>query len=180
MKRRRSYLLGAVLMLTLACGPLGNLGDMVSGGEAGTAASLWADVPAYPGAEKVDLEMPLVMRLAIEAATKAIMSEAGDAAGNLEFIAYTTGDTADQVQTFYTVERMAAEGWAQDEAPGCAAAANGIEETGGGMCVFGKHGGQQDSALFIVVGTEDSGPTSIFYVRIDANPEAIATAEAGS
>jgi len=30
--------------------------------------------------------------------------------------------------------------------------------------------------LFIVIGTEEGGETSVFYVRIDANPEALATA----
>jgi hypothetical protein len=176
MNRRQIFLIGAVLLLTLACGPLGNLGDVVTGGEAGTASSLWSDVPPYAGADKVDLEMPLVMRLAVEAASKAVMSEAGDAAGNLEFIAYTTNDAPEDVQAFYSNERMAAQGWSEDEAPGCTAFAAGEEELGGGMCVFGKKGARQDSALFIVIGTEEDGQTSVFYVRIDANPEAMATA----
>jgi len=166
-------LITVVLLASLACGPLGSLPGASS---AGTASSLWPDVPAFPGADKVDLEMPLVMRLAVEAASKAVMSEAGDAGGNFEFIAYTTNDAPEDVQAFYSNERMAAEGWSEDEAPGCSTFATGEEEVGGGMCVFGKKGAEQDSALFIVIGTEEGGETSVFYVRIDANPEALATA----
>jgi hypothetical protein len=176
-KRMAGVVLGVAFLATLACGPLGNLGNLVTGSEAGTASSLWPDVPPYPGADKVDLEMPLVIRVAVEAASKAIMSEAGDAAGNLEFIAFTTNDSIEDVQAFYTIERMAGEGWTQTDAPGCGAASTGTAEIGG-MCIFGKKGGAQDSALFVVVGGQDSGDTSIFYVRIDANPEAIATGAA--
>ncbi len=176
-KRFAGAVLGMMLLAALACSPLGNLGDRVSGSQAGTAASLWPDVPPFPGADKVDLEMPVVIRLAVEAASKAIMSEAGDAAGNLEFIAFTTNDSTDDVQAFYTNERMAAEGWTGEDAPGCGAATAGNEEIGG-MCVFAKRGAQRDSALFIVVVGEDSRDSSIFYIRIDANPEAMATTAA--
>jgi hypothetical protein len=161
----------------LACGPLGNLGDLVAGGGAGTAASLWSDVPPYPGADRVDMEMPLVMRIAVEAASKAIMSGAGDAGGDLEFIAYTTGDSGEQVQAFYTTDRMTGEGWADREDTGCGVTANAPEGVGG-MCTFYKEGQPQDSVLIIIAAPEDGGATNIFYVRIDANPELMATAAA--
>ena len=179
MPKRTALLMLAVLLVgALACGPLGNLGDMVSGSQAGTAASLWADVPPYPGAEKVDLEMPLFIRLAVEAFSKSVMSSAGDASGNLEFIAYTTKDSAQQVQDFYTLDRMVAEGWANREDLGCGLTAAGGTQDVGGMCAFYKQGSPQDSALFIVAASGENEETSIFYIRIDANPETMATAEA--
>jgi hypothetical protein len=170
-------LLTAILGAALACGPVGSLGDIVAGGEAGTAASLWSDVPPYPGASQVDLELPLVMRLAVEAASQAIMSGAGDAGGDLEFIAFTTGDSGEQIQAYYTPDRMTGEGWADREDTGCGLTANAPEGVGG-MCAFYKEGQARDSILIIVAAPEDGGPTSIFYIRIDANPERMATAAA--
>jgi hypothetical protein len=166
-----------VLVATLACGPLGNLGNVVTGSKAGTAASLWSDVPPYPGAEKVDLEMPLFIRLAVEAASKAVMRQAGDATGNLEFIAYTTADTAEQIQAFYTNERMVGEGWADRQDLGCGMTSTGTQDVGA-MCAFYKQGASKDSALFIVIAPGDNQQTSVFYIRIDANPEAMATGAA--
>ncbi len=164
------FLLATVLLASLACGPLGNL---TGGSSAGTAASLWPDVPAFPGADKVDLDMPLVVRLAVEAASKAIMTQGGEDVGDLTFIAFTTSQSPEEVIAFYTPERMAAEGWTGGEAPGCGIT-NAAEQQAGGMCVFVKEGEDLTSGLFIVISPEN-GNTSLFYVRVDAKPEALAT-----
>jgi hypothetical protein len=71
-------LFAVVILATLACGPLGNLPGASS---ASTASSLWPDVPAFPAADKVDLEMPLVVRLAVEA-PKAMLTEGGQTVGD--------------------------------------------------------------------------------------------------
>jgi len=172
-RKRTVILIGVVLIGALACGPLGSL---TGGSSAGTADSLWPDVPPFPGAEEVDLELPLFVRLAVEAASQAIMSEAGDSAGELEFIAFTTGRSADEVMAFYTADRMAAEGWTAGDQPGCGLASTEDEQVGG-MCLFAKEGDELSSGLFIVITPED-GATSLFYIRIDANPDALATGEA--
>ncbi|HMK09784.1 MAG TPA: hypothetical protein VK449_12215 [Anaerolineales bacterium] len=177
-KRWAFAVVGVMLLAGLACGPLGSLGNAVTGGQAGTASSLWSDVPAYPGAEKVDLEMPLVIRLAVQAFSKSVMSSAGDASGNLEFIAFTTKDSAQQVQDFYTTDRMVSEGWDNRDDLGCGLTAAGGAQDVGGMCAFYKTGDPQDSALFIVAASGENGETSVFYIRIDANPDKMATSEA--
>ncbi len=163
-------LFAIVLLASLACGPLGNL---TGGSGAGTAAALWPDVPAFPGADKVDLDMPLVVRLAVEAASKAIMTQGGEDVGDLTFIAFTTTQSPEEVTTFYTPDRMAAEGWTGGETPGCGIT-GAADQQGGAMCVFVKEGEDLNSGLFIVISPED-GKTSLFYVRIDAKPEALAT-----
>jgi hypothetical protein len=168
--------LGLALLVGLACNPLSN----VLGGEAGTAANLWSDVPPYPGMEKVDLELPLFIRVAVEAASKAIMSSAGDASGNLEFITFTTTDSPQDVMAFYTVDRMEGEGWVmKEDQPGCTTGGLEGQDTGGGMCIFGKEGEPQSSVLFVVIAPEsDKSVSDLFYVRIDANADAMATAAA--
>ncbi len=175
----RKIAIGALcltVLVGLACNPLsGALG----GSQAGTAANLWPDVPAYPGAEKADLELPLFVRLAVEAASRAIMTGAGDSAGNLEFISYSTDASAEDVMGFYTLDRMAGDGWQTGEdTQGCATGSTAGEDVGG-MCAFGKESGDDVSALFIVLVPGSEGATTdLFYVRIDANRDAMATAAA--
>jgi hypothetical protein len=52
-----------------------------------------------------------------------------------------------------------------------------MDQQVGGMCAFGKEEGDLASGLFIVI-TPEEGTTSLFYIRMDANPGALATAEA--
>lgn len=164
------FVLAVVFLASLACGPLGNLTGASS---AGTATSLWPDVPALPGADKVDVEMPLVVRLAVQAASKAMMTEGGELVGDLNFIAYTTDQSPEEVMAYYTAERMAAEGWTGGDTPGCGMMTAASQEAGG-MCVFVKETAALNSGLFIAISPED-GKTSLFYIRIDAKPEASAT-----
>ena len=164
------------LTLSFACNPLSGV---LGGSEGGTGANLWPDVPSYPGAEKVDLELPLFIRLAVEAASRTIMPGAGDSAGKLEFITFTTSDTPEDVMAFYTVDRMVGQGWQMSEdQPGCSNSS--VEGEGiGGMCVFGEEADPLSSALFVVIAADsESGSSNLFFVRIDANAEAMATAAA--
>lgn len=171
-RRIAGAVLGLALLAVMACGPLGNLGNMVTGGGAGSVASLWPDVPPYPGAEKVDLEMPLALRVAVGTAMQAVRSQAeGANVEDLEYIAYSTNDSADQIQAFYTNERMADEGWLTDQSPGCGGAGAEMESLGA-MCVFAKETTTQASALFVIATPGDNGESVIFYMRADGEPAA--------
>lgn len=107
--------------------------------------------------------MPPVIRLAVEAASKAIMSEAGNAAGNLEFIAFTTNDSTEAVKAFTTNERMAAEGWTTGDEPRRVAGAGYGQLAGGGG--FVKDGDDVFPMLIIDV-WEGNGRTLLFTIRI--------------
>src|ERR1700674_4479098 len=75
--------------------------ESLTGGEkAGTVSSLWPDVPPFAGAAKADLQIPLGPRLILRAATQ----------GKMNFIAFTTTKTAQDVKDFYTADRMKAAG----------------------------------------------------------------------
>ena len=79
-----AVLLAATMVFTMSCGIVNTLMNTSSG----TAADLWSDVPAFPGASKAKLDLPLAAKLMVQAAFQ----------GKLEFIAYTTTKTAQEVQ----------------------------------------------------------------------------------
>ena len=155
-----AVLLTVTMFLTMACGIVNSL----VGGSAGTTSSLWADVPAFPGAGKANLDLPLAMKLVVQAAFQ----------GKLEFIAYTTTKTPADIQAFYTPERMKSSGWSTDSG-GCttgsgSGSSSGSSSSGGEgtLCFFGKKDGSKEYGLAIIAAQEDkTKPTQIFYVRID-------------
>lgn len=173
MRRMGVTLVGmAMVVAAIACSPLGDLGSLTGGGEAGSINSLWSDVPAYPGATRVDIEMPLPLKLAVEGMAGMIGSQLPGDSGTLrelQFVAYSTTDSAEQIQAFYTKERMAGEGWESDEGPGCGGAEPGMEQFGA-FCVFAKETATENSALFVVATAGDAGESVIFYMRADGTP----------
>ena len=156
MKRKTiAVLLSVAMFLTMACGILNNL----TGGGAGTTANLWPDVPAFEGATKADLDLPLPAKLAVQAMFQ----------GKLEFIAYTTSKTPQDVVNFYTADRMKASGWTT-ESVGCTGDTSGSSNQGA-FCFYGKNEEGKDIGLAIVVTQDDKTKQSqIFYVRIDVTP----------
>jgi len=135
--------------------------------KAGTVSSLWPDVPPLAGATKADLEIPLGARLAI----RALMQ------GKINFIAFTTDQSATDVQAFYTNDRMKAAGWTPAD-KGCIGDTED-KDNHGAVCLY-KRGGSKDGkkagtsdadkeeGLAIVVAyDEKTQKTQVFYVRID-------------
>ena len=98
-------ILVSALIFTSACGMITSL---LSGTSAGTVNDLWSDVPRMDGMTKADLEFPLAARLALQAFSQ----------GRMNFIAFTTDATPQNVLDFYTSERMAGQGWASGEQGG--------------------------------------------------------------
>jgi hypothetical protein len=145
--------LAAVLLFTTGCGMIGNL----IGGGGAAAARLWADVPPMDGAAPdTSLQLPPVARLAVQALVQ----------GNIEFIAYTTPKSPQEVADFYTPERMQAAGWSAGTG-GCQVTNDTSGGTGGGgLCTFSKTEGDREIVLAIVIARDQNATqTQIFYVR---------------
>ena len=124
--------------------------------KAGTVSTLWSDVPPLPGATKADLELPLGARLAI----RAVMQ------GKISFIAFNTDQSAKEVQTFYSNDRMKASGWTPSD-KGCVSDSED-EESHGAVCLFKRKTGTLEEGLAIVLGyDEKTKKTGVFYVRIE-------------
>jgi hypothetical protein len=126
--------------------------------KAGTVDSLWPDVPPIEGATKADLAIPLGARLLIRAAMQ----------GKVNFIAFTTDKSAQDVQNFYTPERMKSVGWKASE-KGCVSDTE-EKKSQGAVCFFNRQDGSKKEGLAIVLAQDEkSKQTDIFYVRVDLN-----------
>ncbi len=124
--------------------------------KAGTVTNLWPDVPPLDGATKADLEIPLAARLAIRAMMQ----------GKVNFIAFTTDQTPQEVQAFYSRERMEAAGWEASE-KGCIGDTEG-NDNHGAVCLFKRKEGTKEEGLAIVLAQDEkTKKTQIFYARID-------------
>ena len=145
--------LAAAMLSTASCGAVETL---IGSGGAGTVGNLWPDVPPLDGATKADLQLPPTARLLIQALMQ----------GRLDFIAYTTDKSPQDVEAFYTRERMWSAGWTADTT-GCTTTAStgAVDAT---FCSFGKRENGKDIGLVIFVNREDAQkPTQVFYVRVD-------------
>jgi hypothetical protein len=124
--------------------------------KAGTVSALWPDVPPLAGATKTDLALPLGARMMIRAAMQ----------GKVNFIAFTTEKSAQEVQDFYTKERMKSAGWGANDR-GCISDSED-EKSQGAVCLFNRQDGGKKEGLAIVLAHDDkSKQTDIFYARVD-------------
>jgi hypothetical protein len=113
------------------------------------------------GLEKADIELPVAARLAIQAITQ----------GKINFIAFTTAQSAQAVQEFYTLERMQGQGWNDPDMSGCLSDQGG-ETSAGAICTFGKTGdGQRDILAIVIARDEAKQETQVFFARVDVAAE---------
>ena len=142
-----------ITMVSVSCRMLETL---TGNGKAGTVSNLWSDVPPVSGATKTDLALPLGARLVIRAAMQ----------GKASFIAFTTDESAQEVQDFYTKERMKSVGWIASE-QGCVGDTED-QKSQGAVCFFHRQNGNEKEGLAIVLAQDEkSKQTDIFYARID-------------
>ena len=164
MKTMQKLMILVVMLSLMGCGMLGSLLNNTS--SSGTVSSLWSDVPPLQGAAKTNLEMPLAFRLMIQATFR----------GGIDYIAYTTSQTPDEVRGFYSVERMKSTGWQTADLAGnqgtqqsCVGDQQGAGSSGE-LCVFAKQDGNKEILLAIVVAEDaQTKHADVFYARIDAS-----------
>jgi len=131
--------------------------ESLTGGEkAGTVNSLWPDVPAFAGATKADLAIPLGVRLMLRAAMQ----------GKINFIAFTTPSSAQEVKDFYSVDLMKSAGWTPNQ-KGCLGDTDD-QKSEGAVCLYERKDGDKREGLAIIVAEDKKKKeTDIFYARID-------------
>ena len=86
--------------------------------------------------------------------------------GKINFIAFTTPKSAQEVKDFYTVDLMKATGWTPGQ-KGCFGDSED-QKNQGAVCLFQRQdGGKKEGLAIIVTEDEKTKQTNIFYARID-------------
>jgi hypothetical protein len=163
------------MTFTMACGIVNGVRSAIGGSK--TTSELWADVPAFDGAKKADIDLPLPVQLMFKGMLAAGNQESSDTKLNdVEAAIYSTDKSPAEVTQFYTQELMKSNGWTLPDQPGCdnatLADAQQIQALSGSICIFGKQGSNKDkkefTALFIMVQREESAKdTVIYYGRVE-------------
>ena len=153
--RNASALFALILLISIVVSC--RMAERLSGNsKAGTVSKLWSDVPPFEGARKTDLEIPLGPRLALRAMMQ----------GKINFIAFETDKSAENVKNFYSNDRMKAAGWTPNE-KGCIGDTED-EKSQGAICLYERKDGSKDEGLAIIVAEDEkTKQTEIFYARID-------------
>jgi hypothetical protein len=166
-------LITALVLVSVACALTGGLGNLVGGAPAKTVTEMWTDVPLMDGMTKVTTDLPLTAKLAIQAFVKA--ASQGD--GGLDFIAYTTSKTPDDVVNYYTVDKMQQAGWDMQDQTGCTSASS-LSATSssdqansgvGAICFFGKQATDSNQTFLSIFVAPDQagGKTQVFFIRVE-------------
>ncbi|MEP6922185.1 MAG: hypothetical protein ABI967_13745 [bacterium] len=144
------------LLIAMASASCRMVESLTGNGKAGTVAELWSDVPPVPGATQTNLALPLGARLMIRAAMQ----------GKVNFIAFSTDKSAQEVENFYTRERMKSTGWVASQ-QGCVGDTED-QKSQGAICFFHRQDGKKKEGLAIVLAQDEkTKQTEIFYARAD-------------
>ena len=86
--------------------------------------------------------------------------------GKINFIAFTTDQSPQDVQNFYSNDRMKTAGWTPSE-KGCVGDTE-EKDTHGAVCFFKRKDGTKEEGLAIVLAQDEkTKKTEIFYARIE-------------
>src|SRR5262249_42179828 len=131
---------------------------------------LWSDVPKMDGLSPSQLEMPLFVKVLMRTTLNQIGSKDGKNKG--DWIVLTTAKTHGDLKSFYTDERMAANGWDKMGKSPCLNEGNqGVPEVGL-LCVFKRRNADKDIGLMII--SAEDGQThqlNVFFVRVEMPAE---------
>ena len=153
---RKSTAIFALFLLLGAALSCRMVESLTGNEKGGTVNSLWPDVPPFAGATKADLAIPLGARLALRAAMQ----------GKINFIAFTTSRSAQEVKDFYSPALMKSAGWTPSD-KGCIGDAED-QKNQGALCFFQRQDADKKEGLAIIVAEDQkTKQTDIFYARID-------------
>ncbi len=157
--------LAALLSFSLACGAVTS---MIGGGGGKTATDLWADVPQMEGMKKVAGELPLPIKLAVQAMAKASTASQDAQLDDVEFIAFSTAKSPDDLKAFYTLESMQGQGWNLKDQPGCNGGSEGTSGMAGNFCFFGKEDTGGKTTILIIMSVKEDGKaeSNVYFARL--------------
>lgn len=137
----------------------------VDSGSMKSVAQLWSDVPRMDGMDQSqNIEMPMGLKIIARKMLDGMMRGVNDGkdAGQWDWAAFSiNGKTPNDVQTFYTAERMSEHGWKSEG--GCTSMPGGEDAT---FCAFTKQEGQKGTGLIMIAAEDkENQAVSIFFIR---------------
>jgi len=134
---------------------------------------LWNDVPRMDGLASSEAEMPIYVRLIMRSAPNNLNRLSNQNTGGTpstgDWAVFTTSKTPQDVQNFYTNERMTSFGkWDVSKNSTCL---NGSEYRFSGVaCVFSKTVNKRGIGLLIVSAQDEKKKqTNIFFIRVETD-----------
>ena len=183
-KRYLPVFLALLALFTMSCGLMdtvvngvaNKVGNAVIGtGDAGTVAELWPDVPKLDSLKQENIGLSTAAKLAFGV----VINASSKGKGTVNFIAFTTKQTPQDVADFYTNDRMTGTGWDKSDQTGCGGF-NGDTPgsvSSGDICGFSKDLGNNKQALLgIFIAIDPSTKlTQVFFMRLEATIDPTAT-----
>jgi len=168
-------LLALFMLASLACGTTDNLINQAVGDDANLVSvpSLWPDVPPMDGLTLSELEaMPpfvkLAMRLVLGNLGRLNPEGTDQGTGKIDWIAYTTDKTPQDVEAFYTNDLMTPNGWDSNPTP-CISGSDQGGPRVGAVCIFQKIvEGQTVQLAIMTAEDEQTKKTNVFYLRLES------------
>lgn len=171
MRRSRTWaVFCAAALMALSCSPLSQVAgkaiDQVAGSGFTATGNLWPDVPKMDGLEHdPNMDIPVYARLYVQTALKA----ASGGEGTVDWIAFTTDKTTDDINAFYTQDRMTGQGWDSDSGIPCLNGSDQGVSDAGTICIFSKEETDQKTIVAIMAAADSStGKTDVFFMRLTA------------
>jgi hypothetical protein len=155
------------MLAALGCGAVTGLTDQVTG--LVEAPALWDDVPRMDGLTASEDDLPLPVRVLLRTLLPTLLSQGqGNSAG--DWVMFSTDQAPDDIQAFYTNERMAEAGWEASDVSTCTTGAvEGLTESGL-ICVFQKQEGDRYTGLAVIgLAAAEAGRTNVIFIRVEAD-----------
>lgn len=142
----------------------GELVGGLLGGQMNSSTSLWADVPRMDGLEEKSLELPLMMRIAMQAMMGQITSSTG---ADAEMVTFTTTRPAAEVQAYYSAA-MDANVWQIEGDQACYSGSEAGFEGLGALCLFTQDepSGAQTALAVLVTEDQETALSNVFFIRL--------------
>lgn len=174
MNRNLVILVALLVPAALACGVIDTAVSKVVGGNGNLTAvsQLWPDVPRMDGLTPSQMDMPLPIKLLMRTVLGNLgrLNPQGEdqTTGNIDWTAFTTAKTSDDVKNFYTNARMTAQGWEASKQSTCLSGGEqGIAEVGV-FCVFQKRAGNVETDLLIIAAPDSQAKqTNVFFLWLE-------------
>ena len=176
--RKLNLFIAALVLASLGCGVINSVLNTAlnsaAGGSAGltSVSQLWSDVPRMDGLTPSTNDMPAPMKLIVRTVIGNLgrLNPQGEnrTTGNIDWIAFTSSKTPDDVRNFYTNARMTASGWAASAQSTCFTGSEQGVPTIGLLCAFQKHQGSTQTQLAIIAAQDDqTKQTTLFFLRLE-------------